>query len=1160
MELKSSVVKKIIGNVPYVSDTIKSLSKINFNELKIAEGGLQRSPNNDCFVVKQSGVKGIIEPIVNKTEDAFLKAQADLKLHLESLIHEDGKLLYYEKGNKKILDAADTVDKINAAKQLTSIRYQDNSPYFDYDDLNSLCNIVKLVKSPEYGELANQLANERHGPTSLCFWHFDIENILERVKDKEHASFVTSICKKSDNAYDVHDNVFDSLNIEQEQVPLMQKMLNLAYPDGEPVFWMTQLLKDSEDIRIPKQVKFAEYLSKITNKEGKPLFSPENILEYIDMSPPRNSWIKTPKLYPRIALMEDSIVGLDKKPLFSIETKADLIDSIEDEDQIDYGNWLAKLKRKDGKALLNEYQVAAFMKRSSTSEAIYYKKQAIKPFLEQEILDEKSAPMILLSINNDNAELAKIMCTDCIIPTDKISKILGNTDKKNLNSKIDMYNLLKNVSDIQKDQFIDAIYYTNDDNFALGKLLYNDAKFPKNNIPKILTSTNKNNSDSIARNYKKYPEVLQEAYAKKNQLKSGLEDISDAYITATFDNNYGNVNIALDVLGKSTFIHSYPSKLTGVIDLAKKCSEVKEKMSPNNYELLLQKFNPESSQKYLSLKDEIIKLKESLNNIKGANLRVEELSASKKLAKIELKFKVNKAIVKQNPENIELARKISANNKKLIHKANELKRKLFETKKLHPEYSKIEKLEKEISIKNKELKAVSVGVDLDPQSKIHKLKALSAIAGGDDDAQFIKLIKSKTPENEKAWNDAINRKIFDNIGVEYNEQLSQRLNLSENKYLAEILSGNSNFKRNFKDLVILIQKNPNKPINEILNDLPQNKQTKEMFKQIGVDYDKWVNVDKNSFIPVEVRTSVDSAKQAAIEGLEAEFNDHAFHALPKEETNKLINVLKENGIELKEIEETNYDENGIEYGRNKVLRFYSQNKPIEFSQVEKVISLIKKEINSNDFWSKKLADSQMNAYRETMYSHLVKDRDIQIKNAAALKMDEIVELEIRKTDMNNIQHALFLGNHGSCCTAVGTGGNQFSAPTYIKNKMTSAIEVVDGKDFVGNTMCYIAEVDGKPSLVLDNIELNAKYQKNDKIREAMFEYARKMTAEIGQPDMPIYAGPYRHKLNMEHLPKEEHEMKVIGSTGKDEIYFDFLTSGRVVDGSQIDEVTLYKIK
>lgn len=617
----------------------------------------------------------------------------------------------------------------------------------------------------------------------------------------------------------------------------------------------------------------------------------------------------------------------------------------------------------------------------------------------------------------------------------------------------------------------------------------------KLDVPGMLGGLAIQNINLLIKNNKKFIESFNEALAKKNQLKSGIEDISDSDIRECFQSHYFEINEALEILDKPTFVHSYSSKLSGVEELAQKCGNFTERcMSPENYELLLQKFNPENSQRYAQLQTEIAALKKSFPEVQ-----------------------------KQGKETLD-------------------------------------NLKNEINSKTADLRQLQKGVDLDPQSKISKIRALAAIAGGEDDAMFIDLIKAKTPENEKAWNVAINKKVFDSLGLEYSEQLSQRLNLSENKYLPEILSGDERFKENFKSLVNLVKENPNKSVAEVLNELPQNQQTKEMFGDIGVNYDKWVNADKNSFVPIEVRTSADAAKQAAIEGLEAEFNDHAFLALPKEETDKIINTLKENGIELKEMEETKFDENGYENGRVKVLRFYSQDKPVDFSQVEKINSLIKKEINSNDFWTKKMPNSQMDAYRETMYSHLVKDRDVQIKNAAALKSDDVAELEIRKTDMNNIQHALFLGNHGSCCTAVGTGGNQFSAPTYIKNKMISAIEVVDGKDFVGNTMCYIAEVDGKPSLVLDNIELNAKYQKNDKIREAMFAYARKMTEEIGKPDMPIYAGPYRHKLNMEHLQKSEHEVNLIGSTGEDKIYLDFITSGRVVDGSHTDKVELYKIR
>lgn len=136
----------------------------------------------------------------------------------------------------------------------------------------------------------------------------------------------------------------------------------------------------------------------------------------------------------------------------------------------------------------------------------------------------------------------------------------------------------------------------------------------------------------------------------------------------------------------------------------------------------------------------------------------------------------------------------------------------------------------------------------------------------------------------------------------------------------------------------------------------------------------------------------------------------------------------------------------------------------------------------------------------------MKLRDAEIDNASKLKDDEVTAIEVHKTDMNDISHSLFLGNHGACCTAVGSGCNQFAAPRYVMDKCISAIEVMDGKEFVGNSMCYFATVDGELALVLDNIELNGKYQYNDKIRDAFMDYAKQLCEEVGKPDLPIYAG------------------------------------------------------
>ena len=226
----------------------------------------------------------------------------------------------------------------------------------------------------------------------------------------------------------------------------------------------------------------------------------------------------------------------------------------------------------------------------------------------------------------------------------------------------------------------------------------------------------------------------------------------------------------------------------------------------------------------------------------------------------------------------------------------------------------------------------------------------------------------------------------------------------------------------------------------------------------------------------------------------------------------------------------------------------------------KLISAIKESLNKNEFWSKTNPDKDIENARGTLKNHLLKLRSVEAENAQNLKKDEEVTLEVHKTDMNNIAHALFLGNHSQCCTAVGTGCNQWTAPLYIKNKMISGIEIMDGTEFVGNTMCWFALVDGKPALVLDNIELSNKYQYNDKIKDAIFEYSKKLLEETCCLNFNIYAGPNRHKLNMNNLEFESHNVTPIGSTGSDEIYMDYDADGHKIDGIKSDRIKLYKIK
>lgn len=684
---------------------------------------------------------------------------------------------------------------------------------------------------------------------------------------------------------------------------------------------------------------------------------------------------------------------------------------------------------------------------------------------------------------------------DIILECDNLKKM---DIKKNYINKIFSNEKLYNNQTIINN-LGNIIASIDENNIKITDKIFTDilSKQPKNTDTENieLLTLSKNGNFNSISEIKEYKKLFDSAKDKKNQLKVSNIDLSDKNIEDFFNNTKPFISRTIQMFGNDVLEATFQHNLTGLRDFVYTSINMKNSLSPKQNEKLLLKFNPKSSAEYQSLQQEIKELKEQYSTINSNN---DEKTLKELQNKINTKTKQARELIQNAP-------------------------------------------------------------NIDPQIKIKKIKALSALTEDKDFDKFLDLIKTPTKENEQTWNLAINQKIFKNIGIDYNEKLSDRLNLTDNKYLSDILAADEDFNNNFKELLILIKNNPNKSYNEIFNELPQNIKTKEMFENIGIDYDKWVNADKNSFKTVEVKTKVEDVKNNAITALEKDFNDKAFTSLPEEYTKGIYEKLEDKGITLKDSTETIFDAYGYNIGTNTFKRLYYDEKPIEFNKLKDVMNILKEEMNK-DIWTTTNSDNQIENNRLTMYTHLLKDRYNQIKQAQDIKQDKVTTLEIHKTDMNNIGHSLFLGNHASCCTSVGSGCNQSSAPTYIKNKMVSAIEIVDGDNFIGNTMCYIAKVDGKPSLILDNIELKGGYQFNDKIRDTLFDYSKQLREEIGKPDLDIYAGPNRHKLNMEHLPKAIHNLQLIGSTDNDKIYLDFISSERKVSGNDIDEVELYKIR
>ena len=814
-------------------------------------------------------------------------------------------------------------------------------------------------------------------------------------------------------------------------------------------------------------------------------------------------------------------------------------------------------------------------------------------------------PRIINAVSAENLSFAEKICSDIEFPKEQVANILNVTNSEN----IVLAEKLCAEKEIPAEYIADILKQTNIDNLSFATKLCSDREFPYASTARILRVYD-GGSDAVISAAKsgllqKYPDLLgyktsmwgniikrnlmelpafknnayliriyteakndnieklhgalvNDAQANKDLLKSGLDDITDADINKVMNSKEAVKTI--DIIGLGNTEAAFPLMLEEFEYFTRDVVQLSDKLSAENRELLAQKLTPECSEKYSTLNQEIINLKKQLNNVVGTeNLaKIKGLQAQK--TKIDEQMKNLKQSDNANtPEAKQQLKEMQKQSKALGAQAQAI---YYQGENAN----QVKEIMKQISTKSKELKTfVQEKTGLEPQDVVTKVRVLSAmqeISTPEEMAEFINMIKPSTPENDAVWNDAVNKKIFQKLRVEFDEQLSQKLDLIHCKYLSKMFVSSDGFFDNMKILVDTIKENPELTIEQALDGIPQNIETKNMYKELGIDYDKWTKVDKNSYTSVEIKLNAEEAKQAAIHNLEEDLNDALFKTLPNEVTEPIFEQLKEKlGVTFEKSQKDNWVGDGFSAGTTEYYRLMKDGKPITFEDMNSIVSTIKKEILNNNFWTTTNADSNIENARGTLYTHLIKMRTQEVDNAMSLKDGETSEIEIRKTDMYDIKKALGLGNDAQCCTALGRQFNEWSAPTYIMNKCIGAIELTDKGTFVGNTMTYIAYVDGKPALVLDNIELKTKYHNNDKIRDTFVDYAKKLCEEIGQPDLPIYAGPNRHKLNMDVFPKTKHSMLPIGSTSDQRVYLDYDASGHEIGPNEnATYIDMYKIR
>lgn len=167
----------------------------------------------------------------------------------------------------------------------------------------------------------------------------------------------------------------------------------------------------------------------------------------------------------------------------------------------------------------------------------------------------------------------------------------------------------------------------------------------------------------------------------------------------------------------------------------------------------------------------------------------------------------------------------------------------------------------------------------------------------------------------------------------------------------------------------------------------------------------------------------------------------------------------------------------------------------------------------------------------------------------------------------NPQKDLFMGNRTSCCTAIIDGGNGKATPIYLSNTAFNVVEMTDENgDIVAMSRIFVANVDEKPSIIVENIEINNSFLKNKSqeelhlLREKMLGFVQGLAYVVSnEDDMPVY-----FSKNYTHVPHEDYEIieknvDFVGDISSESVYLNCKPGWTEPEKLKDEPCTLYQI-
>jgi len=1103
----------------YINIQNKNAGVSGNNFVRKNENKFVRSPEKDCYVTTPTGLSKTISFSGLEAETPEITSREELKTFLETLKDEKGKPKFTEDCIKNILSNAKTPENIYLAKKLVQTKKLDVYP-------NYIEEILKRTKTPEMAllkaELVDKLAPmEKIGKEQIL-------NILSSVKIPEHVHLADELTKieRVDGKYIVQTILgAPTPELALAKADLAKKLAPIKEFDGLDIVSIVYYTQTPEQALV--NADLAGKLTKIKKIENQYLRgilchtnTPENIHLIKDLVKMEklSGWdiltivqdIETPK---EAVIKTNLVKKLAPIERFNGHDISQIVYYIKIPEHAHLAEKLMKIERFSGEDIGN---------------IIYYAKtpkhvQAAEKMVQIEKLNYGQIARTLYYAKTPEQALTRADFASKLAPIEKLNGDqiewtvgLANTSEQVL-VRTDLAKKLAPMKKIDGHDIAALISYGNvktSEQAALEIKLLNDkaftAKFDAMEQPlghSILITALRMNTTAEKLDLERISKLYNFMSENKTTLEQFNEEkISDKNIANLFS---PNMIKSFDILDDGVIKYAMKLKSNGFENFIDGTSELKNKLRSGNYSLLKENLSkltmPEQKLEKIQCMTSLVngeffndEIEEGINLIKSPKTTVNQIMAAEDI------FTSNKSYPEQIQEFLTKFNVPAERQDRIVA------------------FLEKNKLNEKVIVDNKagaKTLSSSAKQELAPQIEAH-----------------INVIN-----NNKEFNNFINAKIYDKLDLKSTPKLVEKLNFDQH-YLPNLFSAvlDEKFLPGFKKLVELVNTNPSKPLSELRESLPENQQTKELFRENGINYEKWINFDKNSIKPFSFETNVEDAIKSVERNIVKELNGDLFKSVDKTETDKVLEALTDEGYKINAEKIT---KNGETIGQK---------------DLEKIVDVFKDTINENkDFWDKPLADTKQENLKNELINHLLKGRKKEVADLSQMKNTKM-DLNVRLSDDDDIGRNLFLGNHVGCCTSVD-GCNNFAATQHLMNSFVRAIEIVDksGTSY-GNSMCYFAKVDDKLSFIVDSFEANGKLGGNVAVTDAIVDYAKQVTKEMGKKDIPIYFGPNYNKINMDKLEKtKNHTVKIIGRV-KNETYIDAIGGNADVNVAHYNR-TLFEI-